>query len=430
MALDNDTRSKVLAAADGLADELVQTVSEMVQINTVNPYAGDDSVGDGEMPGQLDFDGRLKAAGFSTTMFEPPADVYAQAKMIGPAGRSWKNRPNVVGELALGDGTGPTLVLNCHMDTVGASDMTVDPFSGEVRDGAVWGRGTSDSKGNLAAGLVAVRAAVASGVPLNGRILFQSVVDEECNGGGAGTVACCLAGYRGDAAICLDGSGNTPITGCNGVLTVELIAHGRGGHAAWGAVNAIDLARRLADAMDVLKAQRESADEPTGVNLGVFRAGSIPAVVPGEATMAYNLTYTVAEAEASRQQHGQWGAALLREEIQRLINGAADADEWMAEHRPTVTWVKDLFAFSTPPDAEILHVVCDAHQAVVGQPARPRPMKAWSDACHLSLAGIPTINYGSGTDRTAHTAEEHATVENLTTGMKVIALAIANCLGG
>ena len=54
-------------------------------------------------------------------------------------------------------------------------------------------------------GLVVVEALLKHGGGLNGRIVFESVVDEECNGGGAGTLACCEAGITGDVAICLDG---------------------------------------------------------------------------------------------------------------------------------------------------------------------------------------------------------------------------------
>ncbi|MCG3181247.1 MAG: N-formyl-4-amino-5-aminomethyl-2-methylpyrimidine deformylase [Phycisphaerae bacterium] len=424
MTLNATTRGRILAAADSLRDELVDTVSRMVQINTVNPYCGDETASL-EKPGQLDLRDRLAAAGFATTLFEPPADVYAQAGMIGPAGRSWEDRPNLVGELTLGDGSGRSLILNCHMDTVGAEGMTIDPFGGEVRDGCIHGRGSSDSKGNLAVGLFAVRALQAAGVPLNGRLIFESVVDEECNGGGAGTVACCLAGYRADAAICLDGLGTQPIVGCNGVLTLRLDVHGRAGHAAMGAVNAIDKARVLADAMDVLKRQRAAAAEPTMVNLGVFHAGTIPAIVPGEATLAYNLTYTVAEAEQSKRERGAWGSALLREQIERLIADAGGRDPWLADHAPTLTWVKDLFPYATPLDAEIVRVVGDAAAAATGRRPAPFHMLAWSDACHTSLAGIPTVGFGCGLAGKAHAADECVRIDDLMIGVRTVALAIA-----
>ncbi len=429
MGIDAKSRESILRAADGLTDELIATVAELVRINTCNPYCGDKTAA-GELPGQLYLQPKLEQAGFATRMSEPPPDVYERAKMIGPAGRSWKDRPNLIGEQALGAGGGRTLILNCHMDTVGAGEMSIEPFSGEIRDGRVWGRGTSDSKGNLAIGLFAVRALRASGVKVNGRIIFESVVDEECNGGGAGTIACCLDGCIGDAAICLDGIASVPMVGCNGVLTVELAVHGRAGHAALGAVNAIDKARLLADAMDVLKTERTEAGSPLAHNLGVFHAGSSPANVPGGAVMAYNLTYPVAEAEAGRRERGRWGSPLLRERIERLLAEACGHDPWLREHPPTVTWVKDLYPFSTPTDERIVRIVGDALQWASGRRSGPERTPAWSDACHLSILGrMPTVNFGSATPGMAHADAECIEIDRLTLGVRTVALAIAAFLG-
>ena len=74
-------------------------------------------------------------------------------------------RWNVVGRLE-GDGTGPTLLLNGHLDTVGVDGMSVDPFGAELRDGRLWGRGSCDMKGGVAA-LLAATAKHARG-PLRG----------------------------------------------------------------------------------------------------------------------------------------------------------------------------------------------------------------------------------------------------------------------
>lgn len=425
--MDASVRQRIFAAADELTPSLVRTVCELVRIPTVNPYSGDSTAGS-ELAGQLYMQDRLRADGFATRLFEPPPDVYAQAGMIGPPGRSWKGRPNVVGERTFGAG-GRSLVLNCHIDTVGAAGMNIEPFCGEVRDGKIFGRGSSDAKANLVMGLLAVETLLQAGVPLNGRIIFESVVDEECNGAGAGTLACCLAGYRGDAAICFDGSDSNVLVGCNGVATIELIVHGRAGHAATGAVNAIDKARVLADAIDRIKRQRESLAPPMMVNLGVFQAGTIPAVVPGTARLAYNLVYSVAEAEASLKARGQWNAALLREQVAACIDAACAADPWLAEHRPTITWIKDAYPYSTPTDAPIARIVADAHHLAGGPPDRFVHMTAWADACHLSRSGgMPTVGFGVGEEDQAHAAGEFIRIDQLVRGVKTAALAVAEFL--
>ena len=86
-------------------------------------------------------------------------------------------RHNTTGVLR-GSGGGRTLLFNGHMDTVSIAGMS-EPFSGEVRDGRLYGRGAFDMKGSLAATLVATHAIIQSGVKLRGDVVFTYVADEE-----------------------------------------------------------------------------------------------------------------------------------------------------------------------------------------------------------------------------------------------------------
>ncbi|MFQ5436958.1 MAG: M20/M25/M40 family metallo-hydrolase [Anaerolineae bacterium] len=87
-------------------------------------------------------------------------------------------RWNVIGRLR-GRGSGPSLMLNAHMDTVGVDGMTIDPFGGEVRDGRLYGRGSQDMKGSLAAMIAAAKALVDGGIELGGDLIIAAVADEE-----------------------------------------------------------------------------------------------------------------------------------------------------------------------------------------------------------------------------------------------------------
>lgn len=102
-----------------------------------------------------------------------------------------------------GAGTGPTLVLNGHIDVVPPGDLAQwrdrAAYAGVTRDGAVYGRGACDMKGGLVCSLFAIQAVRAAGIRLRGRVLLESVVGEE--DGGLGTFATLQRGYRGDAAI-------------------------------------------------------------------------------------------------------------------------------------------------------------------------------------------------------------------------------------
>ncbi|MCX7707543.1 MAG: M20/M25/M40 family metallo-hydrolase, partial [Anaerolineae bacterium] len=137
-----------------------------------------------------------------------PADVYELDRVAGfvehPSywpGRDYRGRPNVA-SLRPGKGGGRSLLLTGHCDTVplGEEVWTRPPFGGEIHDGRLYGLGSLDMKGPLAAMLVLHRAIAEQGIPLKGALCFESVVDEEF-GGVNGTLAGRLRGGPMDAAV-------------------------------------------------------------------------------------------------------------------------------------------------------------------------------------------------------------------------------------
>jgi len=115
--------------------------------------------------------------------------------------RDYSGRHNLVARLA-GTGRGKSLVLSGHIDTVppGRHKWTDGPWSGVIRDGRLYGRGSYDMKGGLVAAFAVVVALKAAGVRLNGDLFCESVIDEEWGGGG-GTLAARLRGDVGDAVV-------------------------------------------------------------------------------------------------------------------------------------------------------------------------------------------------------------------------------------
>src|SRR5690606_35463088 len=104
--------------------------------------------------------GRMSALGLEVTVHE-----------LGP------NRVNVGGILH-GKGGGRSLMLNAHMDTVGVKGMA-DPFAATIREGRLYGRGSQDMKGSLAAMLAVVKALNDSKISLAGDLILTAVADEE-----------------------------------------------------------------------------------------------------------------------------------------------------------------------------------------------------------------------------------------------------------
>ena len=114
---------------DARAGDPVALARALVATPSVNPEIEESGAGEAEVA-ELTA-GWLRAWGLSVEMSEVAA-----------------GRWNVVGRLE-GDGDGPTLLLNGHLDTVGVTGMTVEPFGGELQDGRLWGRGACDMKGGV-----------------------------------------------------------------------------------------------------------------------------------------------------------------------------------------------------------------------------------------------------------------------------------------
>src|ERR687886_2174519 len=150
-----------------LSDETVRTLSDYLKVNTTNPPGN-------EMRGILFLKKILEREGFKVQVLDT-AELGA-------------TRGNLYTRLK-GNGSKKAIALVHHIDVVPASPKfwSVDPFSGAVKDGYVWGRGALDMKGEGIVHLMAMLALKRSGVPLNRDIVFIANADEELGSTGAAT---------------------------------------------------------------------------------------------------------------------------------------------------------------------------------------------------------------------------------------------------
>src|SRR5688572_3172355 len=130
-------------------DFATRTLTDLVRINSINPSLVPGAPGEGEIAAYVA--ALMERLGMTVTVHEAAP-----------------GRPSVVGVLR-GSGGGRRLMLNGHLDTVGVDGMA-DPFSGELRDGRIYGRGAQDMKGSLTACFTAVKALIDARVPLAGDV--------------------------------------------------------------------------------------------------------------------------------------------------------------------------------------------------------------------------------------------------------------------
>jgi len=191
--IDEQVRANVLRAVDSLKDELVQLLCDIVRIPSVpaTPVdSGSSDIAEG-VSGETQVNHFLKPVmesfGLETDLWEVE-----------------KGRANLVG-IWRGQGGGRSLILNGHVDVVPPGPpekwTVAGPWSGEIIDGKIYGRGSTDMKGGIAAAIIAVKALVKAGYRPKGDVLIQCVVGEEHHETSAGVGAVLERGYRADAAI-------------------------------------------------------------------------------------------------------------------------------------------------------------------------------------------------------------------------------------
>lgn len=202
MVNEHDAR-RVLDLVDEMRDEIIELERALVRFDSVNqPPWGN------EGPCQAFVAERMRELGLTVDCFTPDEVPGLEEDPAYLHGRDYTERPNVVGTLA-GIGGGRSLHLAAHADVVPIEkpdQWIVEPFSAQIIEGKIYGRGALDDKDGIAAMLATLQAIQKAGYRPRGDLILSSYVDEEFAGGN-GLLAVVRKGYRADAAINCDGVG-------------------------------------------------------------------------------------------------------------------------------------------------------------------------------------------------------------------------------
>ncbi|MBB4304550.1 succinyl-diaminopimelate desuccinylase [Rhodobium orientis] len=416
--MDSDGRQHLFERIDAARDALVALTRDLVRVPTVNP-PGDAYGPCAELIGE-----RLRRRGFEIS--------YVRAE--GTPGDSDRYpRINVVARYETGR-PGPCLHFNGHIDVVDVgAGWTVDPFAGEEIDGRVYGRGTADMKGGLAAAIIAVEQMLESGVPLCGAIEISGTVDEESGGyGGVGYLA--ERGWfsppRVDHVIIPEPLNVDRVCiGHRGVWWAEVETHGRTAHGSMpflgncavrhmGAVLERienDLLPRLAARSTVMPVVPEGARSST-LNINAIHGGQgldfsgLPSpMVPDRCRMVLDRRYLIEEDPAE-----------VEAEIRTLLDG-------LRETRPGFSYdLREVLAFAptmTEPDAPVASAVARGIETVLGRPATAVVSPGTYDQKHIVRAGKlkDCIAYGPGILDLAHQPDEYVVIDDMVASAKVMA---------
>lgn len=341
---------------------------------------------------------RLRALGCEVTVVEP-----------------LPGRPSVVGRLR-GRGGGRPLLLYAHYDTVGVEGMT-DPYSAEIRDGRLYGRGAYDMKAGLAACLGAVEALRRDAAPLAGDVYVAGVADEETASRGMSAV---LQAFRFDGAIVTEPTEVRLCVAHKGFVWLEASTRGRAAHGSRFR-EGIDANLRMGRVLSRLDALERSLRtrpphpllETGSLHVGELRGGSGPSTYADRAVATIERRTLPGETDAG-----------VTAEVAALLDGLREEDPaFEADLRVTLSRPP----FEARPGSEIVRAVSDALEAVTGERPVPVGETPWMDAALLAEAGVDTVVFGPR-GAGAHAAVEWVELESVTTVAEVLRrAALAYC---
>lgn len=295
-------------------------------------------------------------------------------------------RCNTVGET--GAGKGPTLVACAHLDTVHAIGMDIPPFEPRVEGSRVYGRGSYDMKGGVAAAMAAAAALAQKDV--GGKFMLALVADEEYASLGAQDF---VKRYKADACVVTEPTRNGMaelVTAHKGFVWLEVVTRGRAAHGSrWDeGVSAIAKMGPIITALDdfdrnVLRKREHPLLGPASMHCSVIKGGT------GLSTYASECTLQIER----RSLPGETPEQVL-DEITRLAGTDAEVSIILA--RPPL---------EVDEDSEIMRCARAAMKDITGIEPGTAGVWYWMDAALFAQAGMDTLNFGSRGDG-AHAAVE------------------------
>ena len=311
-------------------------------------------------------------------------------------------RPNLVARIGGGAAqSSRSLMFNGHLDVVGAEGMIHPPFSAEERDGRLYGRGSADMKGGIAAMCAAAWRAAQSGA--RGEIVIAAVADEEYES--LGTRALLERGVRADACVVTEPTRLSIMPAHRGFVWIEVDVAGRAAHGSrWDiGVDAIRHAGLLLAELDAYDAEVL----PTRTHPLLGRGSLHASLIQGGIGMSTYPDRCVLKLER-RTIPGESAADAL-EEVRRLGDRIrARRPSFVADVRVLVTQGPSDVAVDSP-----LVLGLDAALRERGEAVTVEGMSAWTDAALLNDAGIPAVCFGPGDISLAHAAEEYIPLDEI-----------------
>jgi acetylornithine deacetylase len=422
MLVDESVKKKVLKGIDKRRDELIDILVKLVRIPSVVGYEG---------KAQRAVSQLYRNAGLKVVRFQADRNKIVQHEAFVESNLPYKNRPNIIG-VKPGDKGSRSLILNGHIDVVSPEPIdqwTYDPWGAKIANGKLYGRGSADMKGGLAANFMALKTLLELGLNPKGKVMLQSVIEEEA-GGGPGTLACLLAGYTADGLVITEPHSLRITVAMAGVNYFRVKVHGKTAHAGLAhlGVNAIGKMYRIYDALAALDQKRgaevkfdlfeKGSGRSTHLNIGTMKAGDWASTVAGAAEIECRISFIPGEKMKS-----------IKATVEKTIFDAVKDDPWMQEHPPVIDW----YGWHAEPwlqntNSPFVKTFKQTAEDVLGREVEFAGRAAGLDSRFASYFNMPALCSGP-IGYALHGLDECVDLESLIQLTKVLALFILDWCG-
>ena len=375
-------------------DEIIQLTQKLVRVPSLS--------GDAQSLSQIAqiISEEMKKTGFSVELIEAE-----------------KGLTNVIGTFR-GSADAPCLLFNGHTDVVPAQvgrDWTVEPFSAEIKEGRIYGRGACDMKGGLAAMLTAPKTVFSLFPEYKGNLILTATVDEEI-GGFKGLKYVVDQGIKADMGIVCEPSDLKIVNVCKGLLQLRLRTKGKSAHGGVPeqGVNAISKMLKILSKLeeyDFKQNSHEVLGKPT-LNVGRIGGGQKPNVVPDSCEAEIDIRYLPGK------NHLQ-----VIDDLEKLIGRIREKDPQIETEIEIIRYRSSL---EIAKDSPVIKTIREAGKGILGKCPEFRGMITPGDSEYLVKAGIPSVLFGPGNEHLAHSSDEWIAINDILTATKIYAAVIAS----
>jgi succinyl-diaminopimelate desuccinylase len=335
-------------------------------------------------------------------------------------------RPNTYATLK-GEGTGPQILLNGHVDVVPADPegWSSHPFKSSIRNGKIYGRGSADMKGSDACQIYAMKALVETGAKFSGSITPTFTTDEEVGGYSGVNYLVDKHVITKDADYCLSTDSGIEALHIASLGDAEYLitVKGKAAHSGrgWTGVNAIEYGATLIEELkklgEEISKRRSKIDAEPIWGTKKMRPGLYVNTAKGG--LKGNIIPDTFEILVDRRFIPEEKATQVEREVRRVLN------EFGKKHREVKVSMKTLLGYNpmiTSPDHRLVKTVRKTARKVLGNDVRPSGSQGSTDVSAITALGVPVVVLGTTRqDSNIHGIDEHVRINDLVSVTKILA---------